>query len=63
MTFCDGHTQFISQDIQYQVYAVLMTPWGANERTPGNSTYPYAGIQYNTSTGQPVVVTDTMLNP
>ncbi len=61
LTFCDGHTQFVSQDIQYQVYAVLMTPWGANERAPGNSNYLYTGIQYSGTA--PVVVTDAMLNP
>ncbi len=27
-TFCDGHTQFISEDIAYDVYAMLMTPRG-----------------------------------
>jgi len=27
-TFCDGHTQFISEDIGYDVYKMLMTPRG-----------------------------------
>jgi len=35
VTFCDGHTRFISQDIQYSVYCLLMTPDGQNCNTPG----------------------------
>jgi prepilin-type processing-associated H-X9-DG protein len=63
LTFCDGHVQFISQDIQYQVYAVLMTPWGANCRTPGNAAYTGAASPTQYSGGVPVVVTQQMLNP
>ncbi len=40
LTFCDGHTQFISQDIQYQVYAVLMTangPYAVRSRAEAES--------------------------
>ncbi len=35
VTFCDGHTRFISQDVQYSVYCLLMTPDGQNCNTPG----------------------------
>jgi prepilin-type N-terminal cleavage/methylation domain-containing protein/prepilin-type processing-associated H-X9-DG protein len=34
ITFCDGHTLYMSQDVQYQIYAELMTPRGANARPP-----------------------------
>lgn len=33
--FCDGHTRFISQDIDYGVWCLLMTPHGAEANTPG----------------------------
>ena len=32
--FCDGHTRFISQDIEYGVWCLLMTPHGAEANTP-----------------------------
>jgi len=35
VTMCDGHARFISQDIQYNVWCLLMTPDGANCNTPG----------------------------
>jgi prepilin-type N-terminal cleavage/methylation domain-containing protein/prepilin-type processing-associated H-X9-DG protein len=34
LTFADGHTQFVSQDVTYQVYAELMTPRGSFARPP-----------------------------
>ena len=37
-TFCDGHTQFISEDIDYGVYSLLMTPDGANAKIAGTTT-------------------------
>ncbi len=33
--FCDGHTRFISQDIDYGVWCLLMTPHGTEANTPG----------------------------
>lgn len=33
--FCDGHTRFLSQDIDYTVFCLLMTPWGKFCNTPG----------------------------
>lgn len=33
-TMCDGHSQFISEDIEYRVYCLLMTPDGANAKYP-----------------------------
>jgi len=34
VTFADGHTRFISDQIDYLVYALLMTPHGAAARDP-----------------------------
>ncbi len=33
--FCDGHTRFLSQDLDYNVFCLLMTPWGKFSNTPG----------------------------
>jgi prepilin-type N-terminal cleavage/methylation domain-containing protein/prepilin-type processing-associated H-X9-DG protein len=33
--FCDGHTRTISQDIDYNVFCLLMTPYGQQCNTPG----------------------------
>ncbi|HUY35799.1 MAG TPA: DUF1559 domain-containing protein [Pirellulales bacterium] len=35
VAFCDGHVKALSQDIQYSVYCLLMTPDGQNCNTPG----------------------------
>lgn len=35
VAFCDGHSQFMSQDIDYTVFCLLMTPYGAYCNTPG----------------------------
>ncbi|HTU23948.1 MAG TPA: DUF1559 domain-containing protein [Pirellulales bacterium] len=50
ITFADGHTAFMSQDVQYQVYAELMTPRGAYARPAGSGPYnpgtaPTAALQ------------------
>jgi prepilin-type N-terminal cleavage/methylation domain-containing protein len=39
MTFVDGHTMFMSQDVTYQIYAELMTPRGAYARQAGAGPY------------------------
>jgi prepilin-type processing-associated H-X9-DG protein len=39
VTYCDGHTAFMSQDIAYQIYAALMTPRGSQARPPGSGPY------------------------
>jgi prepilin-type processing-associated H-X9-DG protein len=39
ITFCDGHTLFMSQDVAYQVYAELMTPRGSHARPTGSGPY------------------------
>jgi prepilin-type N-terminal cleavage/methylation domain-containing protein/prepilin-type processing-associated H-X9-DG protein len=38
VAFCDGHTRFISQDIDYTVFCLLMTPWGQLCNTPGTAS-------------------------
>lgn len=38
VSFCDGHTRFISQDVDYTVFCLLMTPWGQMCNTPGSTT-------------------------
>ena len=38
VTFCDGHTQFVSEDIQYRVYCLLMSPDSANVKYTRNGT-------------------------
>ena len=35
VTMCDGHARFLSQDIEYRVYVLLMTPDGGNAKDPG----------------------------
>lgn len=39
VSFCGGNVQFMSQDIDYTVFCLLMTPWGQFCNTPG---YPVA---------------------
>ncbi len=66
MGFCDGHTQFVSQDIQYQVYAVFRRDAMRARRhaTPGNTNYVTSpNVQYNQTTGLPVAIDGNMLNP
>jgi hypothetical protein len=38
VTFCDGHTQKLSETIDYQVYALLMSSKGRDAKLPGTST-------------------------
>ena len=35
VAFCGGNVQFMSQDIDYTVFCLLMTPWGQWTNTPG----------------------------
>jgi len=44
ITFADGHTQFMSQDVTYQTYAELMTPCGAPARPAGSANYTPGSI-------------------
>jgi prepilin-type N-terminal cleavage/methylation domain-containing protein len=46
VTFCDGHTQFMSESIEYRVYCLLMSPdsqaakYRPTAANPANSTNP-----------------------
>jgi prepilin-type processing-associated H-X9-DG protein len=59
ITFCDGHTLFMNEDVAYQVYAELMTPRGSHARPAGSGPYvagsnPSAALQ--TWQGTPIPV-------
>ncbi len=38
LTFCGGNVRFLSEDIEYRVYALLMTANGSGAKVPGTST-------------------------
>src|SRR5262249_10931376 len=38
LAFCDGHAQFVRQDVEYRVYCALMTPNGGMAVEPGTLT-------------------------
>jgi hypothetical protein len=64
VTYCDGHTGFMSQDVTYQIYAALMTPRGAYARLPGSGPYiagknPSPALQ----TWQAASISSQSLNP
>lgn len=56
--FCGGNVQFMSQDVDYSVFCLLMTPWGQWCNTPGMpaatamdmGSSPNAGIYYPSGT-------------
>ena len=37
VTYCDGHTRFMSADTEYRIYALLMTPYGSQAKAPGST--------------------------
>lgn len=37
-TFCDGHSQFLNEQMDYLVYQLIMTPDGANAKIAGTKT-------------------------
>lgn len=37
--FCDGHAQFLREDIDYEVYGKLMTPDGKNAKYPNSGAW------------------------
>lgn len=47
IAFCDGHTRFISEDIDYGVWCLLQTPDGAQCNTPGKPVLEPAGRNNN----------------
>jgi prepilin-type N-terminal cleavage/methylation domain-containing protein/prepilin-type processing-associated H-X9-DG protein len=38
--FCDGHSRFLSQELEYGVFCLIMTPNGQNCNTPGPNILP-----------------------
>jgi prepilin-type N-terminal cleavage/methylation domain-containing protein len=46
VTMCDGHSQFMSDDIEYRVYCLLMAPDSAGARYPWTSPTPAIPVQY-----------------
>jgi prepilin-type processing-associated H-X9-DG protein len=47
ITFCDGHTRFISENIDYGVWCLLMTPYGRQCNTPGKKELELSGPDNN----------------
>ncbi len=70
VTFCGGNTQFMSEDIEYRVYCLVMAPDNTNASDP-NGTYPpgqamaYPGAWYRGGTANQMIpltpVTDAEL--
>jgi prepilin-type processing-associated H-X9-DG protein len=45
VAFCDGHGDFLRDDIDYKVYQQLMTPWGRKCVDPASHTPVSATIK------------------
>ncbi len=58
LAMCDGSVKFLSSDVQYSVYAALMTPAGTGAQDPGTANLVGVG----TGTAQ-AIVSDALLNP
>ncbi|MBN2022936.1 MAG: DUF1559 domain-containing protein [Pirellulales bacterium] len=58
VAFCDGHTQFVNEQINYLVYQLLMTPDGANALIAGSRDVPKPEPAWRTTP-----LDDTMLLP
>ena len=65
ITFFDGHTMYMSQDVAYQIYAEMMTPRGAYARPAGGGPMTSQGVQPSTSlqTWQTAPISATSLSP
>ncbi|MBI3839646.1 MAG: DUF1559 domain-containing protein, partial [Planctomycetia bacterium] len=53
VTMCDGHTTFLSQDLNYRVYCLLMAPDNRNAKWPGQVA-PNNVVQYPVAWGNPL---------
>lgn len=42
--FCDGHSRYLSQDIDYQVYCMLMSSYGRQVMPPGAMSAPNTAV-------------------
>ncbi len=50
--FCDGRAVFLNEQIDYYVYCLLMTPDGANVKTPGTQASQSGSSGGSSQTGQ-----------
>ena len=57
VVFADGTCHFLSDDIDYSVYCLLMTPTGATVVSAGSPTYPPTSSTSDPST------TDSQFSP
>jgi hypothetical protein len=54
ITMCDGRAQFMNEDVEYRVYAMIMAPDSQNAKNPGSNVpvaYPDA-IPWKVVVGQ-----------
>jgi prepilin-type N-terminal cleavage/methylation domain-containing protein len=49
-TFCDGSTRFLSEQIEYPTYQLIMTPDGKNAKVAGDPTIPPNSPTWRTAT-------------
>jgi len=59
-SFCDGGVRFLSEDIEYRVYGLIMTPRGTNSKDPnttGTATaYPTTGPAWKTGAANSTLI-------
>ena len=63
---CDGHSQFMSEALEYRVYCLLMAPYsqGAKDPKSGNVLgYPIKWYSGQNAVNPLIPVTDADLNP
>lgn len=63
VSFCDAHTRFISQDIDYTVFCLLMTPRGSRCNTPSLISGGIIGLDPPTGAGGAVSVVGAAYYP
>ena len=44
VVFCDNHTRFLREDIDYLVFCALMTPQGSRAAVPAGGNFPLEGV-------------------
>ena len=66
VAMCDGSAKFLSQDIAYSTYVLLMAPHSAAAKNPGTATattYPSTYYINSSSTNGLIPLSDAMLTP
>ena len=68
VTMCDAHSQFMSEDVEYRVYCLLMAPNSQGAKRPSNNGLPFIGNNYYptgwlSTTTQLKPITEADLNP